>query len=222
MRKALLIIKNQKFNKLTVIKELKPQIQPSGQSKRKFLFKCDCGQKCEATLSNVMHGSTISCGCFNKEKAIKHGFTEKDSVNKNLYYIWHNMQKRCYNESSKYYKDYGGRGIRITKAWRGKEGIYNFINWAKETDYKSGLEIDRVNNDKGYFPKNCCWVTRRVNVNNRRNTVKVKHPITGKLTPFSYVFDEIANKNISYATAWTRYTVYDWPLIKALTFYVQK
>jgi hypothetical protein len=33
-----------------------------------------------------------------------------------------------------------------------------------------GLCIERIDNDKGYFKENCCWVDRFQQAKNRRNT----------------------------------------------------
>jgi hypothetical protein len=34
---------------------------------------------------------------------------------------------------------------------------------------QEGLELDRIDNSKGYYPGNCRWVTRQENCNNRRS-----------------------------------------------------
>ena len=38
--------------------------------------------------------------------------------------------------------------------------------------YKHELQIDRIDNEKGYSPDNCRWVTRSVQNRNRRMTEK--------------------------------------------------
>jgi hypothetical protein len=42
--------------------------------------------------------------------------------------------------------------------------------------YQSGLDIDRIDNNLDYTPKNCRWTTRKVNANNKRNTVWLDTP----------------------------------------------
>lgn len=39
--------------------------------------------------------------------------------------------------------------------------------------YKPKLIIDREDNDKNYSPDNCRWVTSKVSVMNRKNTVRL-------------------------------------------------
>jgi len=42
--------------------------------------------------------------------------------------------------------------------------------------YVVGLQLDRLNNDKGYSPENCCWVTPKQNNRNRRDTRVIDTP----------------------------------------------
>jgi hypothetical protein len=84
-----------------------------------------------------------------------------------LYHVWVNMKRRCYDKRCSAYKYYGARGITICLEWLDFD---TFFEWALR-DYKFGLQIDRINNDGNYCPKNCRWVTSRQNANNRSNTI---------------------------------------------------
>ena len=84
-----------------------------------------------------------------------------------LYNVWRNMRKRCNAPNSEAYPSYGGRGIKICKAWN---DYIKFSAWAKQSGYRHGLTIDRINGDKGYKPSNCRWATRREQVLNRKAT----------------------------------------------------
>jgi hypothetical protein len=46
-----------------------------------------------------------------------------------------------------------------------------FVSWGIANGWSPGLEIDRINNDGGYEPTNCRFVSRRTNVGNRYRTV---------------------------------------------------
>jgi hypothetical protein len=83
-----------------------------------------------------------------------------------LYMVWKNMKKRCYNSNNKRFKDYGGRDIVVCEEWRDDAGA--FITWAENNGWKPGLEIDRIDNNKGYSPENCRFVTPRENNLNQR------------------------------------------------------
>lgn len=86
--------------------------------------------------------------------------------------IYHAMMDRCYNKESPSYANYGGRGIAVCEEWRADPGAY--ISWHL-TNYIEGLDVHRINNQKGYSPENCQFVTRRENNNNRRNSVLLTH-----------------------------------------------
>lgn len=81
--------------------------------------------------------------------------------------IHFNMIQRCTNPNSTYFPRYGGRGITVCHEWRTRN---NFKEWALSHGYCNGLTIDRIDNDKGYSPDNCRWVTPSQNCCNRSTT----------------------------------------------------
>ena len=81
-----------------------------------------------------------------------------------LYRIWCCIKGRCLNKNNTAYKNYGGRGITVCDEWKNKEnGFINFYNWAIQNGYNDNLSIDRIDNQEGYYPENCQWITFQEN-----------------------------------------------------------
>lgn len=80
------------------------------------------------------------------------------------------MKQRCQNPKCKAYRNYGARGIKVCEEWQQFEP---FLHWALNNGYQKGLDLDRKDNDGNYEPSNCRWITRRQNINNRRNTIMI-------------------------------------------------
>lgn len=78
------------------------------------------------------------------------------------------MLARCNNPKDRNYHNYGGRGIKVCKRWE------NFELFLKDMgEPPKGMTLDRKNNDKGYSPSNCRWVTAAEQCRNRRVNVWV-------------------------------------------------
>lgn len=79
------------------------------------------------------------------------------------------MKARCHSESCAKFGRYGARGITVCKEWR--DSFATFEKWALTNGFKPTLQLDRINNNKGYSPKNCRWITCMENQANRRNSL---------------------------------------------------
>lgn len=77
------------------------------------------------------------------------------------------MLNRCHNPNTDNFKFYGARGVSVCDEWRSSSR--SFFEWARDSGYADGLEIDRKDGDGPYSPENCRWVTHRDNSRNRRN-----------------------------------------------------
>ncbi len=82
------------------------------------------------------------------------------------YEAWMGMMRRCYRQSSVDYKYYGGRGIRVCRAWR-KSFEEFLLDVGLATSPSHSLE--RLDNDGNYKPSNVVWATKKQQSRNKRN-----------------------------------------------------
>lgn len=66
--------------------------------------------------------------------------------------LHYEMMRRCYNEKSVAYKDYGAKGIGVCKEWHNRD---TFRKWCNDNGYVKGLRINRIDSNKNYCPENC-------------------------------------------------------------------
>jgi len=145
-----------------------------------WLCRCDCGQTTPIRGCDLRNGHTKSCGCLQKASAAAtaaatgrsnatHGHTRWGGESR-AYRVWRNMIQRCTNQRADAYARYGGRGITVCKRWRKFESFL-----ADMGEPPPGHQIDRIDNDKGYFKCNCRWVTSKENGRNTRRNRLLTH-----------------------------------------------
>lgn len=103
---------------------------------------------------------------------IKHGhWTGKRS---STYLSWASMKQRCDNPNSPAFSAYGGRGIKYDPSW---DKFETFL--ADMGECPPELELDRIDNNKGYSKENCRWTTHTQNMFNQRIRCDNKSGIRG-------------------------------------------
>ena len=131
-----------------------------------WLVKCKCGNEWTSHRTTIIRGLK-SCGCLGKEKKYK---TTSDLHYRYLYNVWKALHYRCYKENNNNFKDYGGRGIKVSKRWHKFENFYNDMIG----DYVRGFTVERVDVDGDYSRKNCTWITNEEQASNRRSSLEYR------------------------------------------------
>lgn len=129
---------------------------------------CDCG-KTKLVNADHLGKDTNSCGCLRKEvsaaRHYKHGET-----NTRLHDLWCTIRERCNNPQGTEHNVYHDRGIRMCEEWN---DFTVFRDWALANGYdpnapRGATTIDRIDNERGYSPGNCRFVTLAENIRNKR------------------------------------------------------
>ena len=188
-----------RFGAWTVIERAKDSFDNRGYPVVKWHCLCDCGSEADVFGNSLRSGRSTSCGCVHSAIAVKVAkelFTTHGESRTRLYKIWAGMMKRCYNQNSSNYPNYGGRGVSVCLDWHSYE---SFSDWAHANGYSDELSIDRINVDGSYSPDNCRWVSHIEQSNNRRsNKYYVVNGVEHTLAEWARIYD------VNYKTLWKK------------------
>jgi hypothetical protein len=153
------------FGNFQVIEDLGCQFatKKSKVKNRFLIIKCNlCNIQFKTTLNNVTRLSPNTCN--NDHKSNK----QLPKYWRRLKTLHFKMIKRCHDPNDKSFPRYGNKGIKVCKEWH---TFKNFYNWAINNGHLPNLSIDRIDNDKGYCPINCRWITQSEQSRNRKHVI---------------------------------------------------
>ena len=159
-------LKGQRFGRLVALE----RVEDRAKWVMCWLCQCDCGKQKVVIGKNLKNGVSTSCGCLQIELTIlrstKHGCSSR-SCQTPEYRTWKHILQRTSNPKTRWYVNYGGRGITMCEKWS-----TSFENFFTDMGLKPSPKhsIERRDNEMGYTPENCYWATtKEQNRNTRRN-----------------------------------------------------
>jgi hypothetical protein len=157
-------------------------IGPKNRTQAWWECLCDCGVKKRIRAMSLKCGRSRSCGCMSNQYRSQ-AITTHGLRGTSEYKSWGAMIARCYNPNEPGYLNYGGRGIGVCDRWRQSfESFYADMGPKPTVAY----QIDRIDNNGNYEPRNCRWATRRQqNRNKRTNHLLTYRGVTRTVTDWA-------------------------------------
>ena len=118
------------------------------------------------------------------------------------------MMARCYNPSSKSFRHYGARGIKVCYGWR--ESFQNFLRDMGPKP-SPNFSIDRIDPNGSYRASNCRWSDPTTQRRSRRDSHV--YNFAGVYRPLSEI---AAFYGLPYLTVWDRIHKLGWSLTDAI------
>ena len=118
-------------------------------------------------------GLNLSSGGAAPVGPLRHGHSRRTGQSPE-YTVWKSMIQRCTNPNVTAYTSYGGRGVQVASAWRGRGGFERFL-LAVGPRPSMAHTLDRwPNRDGDYAPGNVRWATLVQQARNKRTNHTVE------------------------------------------------
>jgi hypothetical protein len=194
-------IKGEIFGRWTVLER-----EPSKGRNSYWLCECTCGVQRAVMTQSLRNGSSLSCGCYNREVNAANPNGRTHGCRKTAEYsVFSGIKRRCNNPNEKCFPRYGGRGIKCLY-----EGFDQFLtDVGKRPSPKH--QIDRIDTNGHYAPGNCRWVLPKQQQRNRRDTVMVS--VGDRLVPLPEACEIYGQP---YKRVWQRINRDGWSAERAL------
>ena len=161
-----------RFGRLVVLEII--QASRARKTPHQFVCQCDCGKQTTTRSDLVRNGFTKSCGCYRRQASSENHRTHGEASHGNEsveWKAWKSMKGRTNPNDKQNFKNYAGRGITVCGEW-----LASFDKFLEDMGRcPDGFTIDRIDNDKGYFPGNCRWATQEQQMNNTRANVVIEY-----------------------------------------------
>ena len=146
-----------KFGVLTV----KEFVRVGRDKKRRhyWLCECECGNLKKFSTWKLLYRNHV-CQC---------NYKNPGQSDYSTYKIWQLMKARC-KQNHPNRKSYCDKGITVCARWLSYE---TFL--ADMGERPKGMQIDRIDNSRGYEPGNCRWTTSEVQNNNKDNNTRLPY-----------------------------------------------
>ena len=128
---------------------------------------CECKNFRLFTTHFLTKRGAVDCGCEHinniRKAKVQHGYKGTE-----VYGVVDAVIRRCHDVNKDNYSKYGARGIEVCEEWRHDRAT--FCKWLEYEGFREGLQVDRIDNDKGYSPDNCRLLPNSFNGINKRPT----------------------------------------------------
>lgn len=154
---AALELTGRTFGRLVVVR----RSHKDGTGAWVWLCRCDCARYVFVRGATLAAGRTSACSrCAAAMRSRTHGETGTP-----LYRRWRAMLDRCENRHHRGWQNYGGRGIAVCTRWHSYEAFAADMG----PTFRPDLELDRIDTDGDYEPRNCRWISHADQQSNKRN-----------------------------------------------------
>lgn len=182
-----------------------------GKRRDNLVARClctKCGREYNVSKDNLVRGLVTQCKLCNvkqgHETSLKKlwGGILPDELDRYLKTRWDAIKDRTEDPTNKHYNRYGGRGIRLSDEFQDPRIFVAYVKSLPNAEHAKDLQLDRIDNNKGYERGNLRWVTSRVNCNNRDMTIKISYK--GKEIPISDFVRDYTDLSYAYVRTLVR------------------